>query len=1158
MPIYEEYADAREAWLQRTDPKIKPVHNPGRLSGEMEDVTPFDKRAIARKINRAIEQYHPTPQRIAQEWANLAKEYAEQQLSGVPLPESADVLTRFPGIDPTGKLCEADMGFAQREQRLRNVLQLRSPELRALTNQMLSPETNEDMIQKMRSDCFLVRRAERAAKLCQHPDGSQLLVQDRQRMLQGKGIQTYDAMLTGLEQLAGLKAGEPSPETKAAFREAGKPVFDGPYADLMKPGQMPASLDINCQNFEGIARQSYFGNPANWGKDVANMPKDLIASPASQRMMSNYVTATVNDHLDTFFNPVEAGGKMAGDRNDLITIEGRTVREILKDQFTKSHGPNARYTQEQYQAEYKQRCAELVFTGLSTGKRVEAFIPDATGRLPKEPVQITKSGYEPSPLTPVILNGFERFCSKMGMFKEKAAKAERYQRIMDGRQRVMNGQWSRQYALRNEDALRQYRQQNPGPSKEEALAAQKAKFDRLNLMKRNLSPGTPAMRRLFYQGFEAENFPIETAKAGDGAFRLSRTEPISTCMGMLAAQGHSIQDIVNPERLGPERDAAMKLYMEKAMAGDKAWLAQTVLQGRKALIEQADNYMRGTNLTKWDNLLDKMPVLNSIRDALVDHRQIADMIHPELDPLVGPQGETWVNLSNRASCVETISNDLEQSVTARVNLLAERPQQPEFARNLASAIMESHYDNALFHASQGADFSKMLNGEELQRLKDSLLQSDTLNDVVAEMSNPTSNLPKVLGDRLATGELRKNLLVERGTNEFGEPALSTPHLRDTLQPTKEEALHLDVKRLNLMNNIGKFARELFFQEHIRQHEGRFEFTGNFHAAARTSAVGTCIGHLLAEGHSIPDILDPTKLKNERAEIGRTYVQKEAQNDKQWLARESYFGEKAAVAAMEQYSQQIDFSNEAQLRQHLPYLQSISLSAFDTSQAVNKDNVLKAAYYEAARQDMPGANDKTIDMVDNRVNNIANYISTITGGVTAQDRLARVTPVTADGPQIAHDASLILQSKISRQMMKESLTNHPERSICDRVSWLSLGSIIPQIAPSALAQQVNHLTITRSPLYLANMAHDFANGKILEQCKLTPTLNNGMLDLTIESPNISRMVENPPIAEAPYQMPQINPQAAPAPQMQASQMQAAAPVQPMAQPPQAPQMGGRGM
>ena len=68
-------------------------------------------------------------------------------------------------------------------------------------------------------------------------------------------------------------------------------------------------------------------------------------------------------------------------------------------------------------------------------------------RTEKEPIQITKKGYEPSPLKKVTLNAWERHFAKHGYFKEKAAKAAEYNRVMESRNQVRARNEERQFQL---------------------------------------------------------------------------------------------------------------------------------------------------------------------------------------------------------------------------------------------------------------------------------------------------------------------------------------------------------------------------------------------------------------------------------------------------------------------------------------------------------------------------------------------------------------------------------------------------------------------------------------------------------------------------------------------------------------------------------------
>ena len=90
-------------------------------------------------------------------------------------------------------------------------------------------------------------------------------------------------------------------------------------------------------------------------------------------------------------------------------------------------------------------------------------------------------------------------------------------------------------------------------------------------------------------------------------FRLSRSAPVSTCICYLAAQGHSIQDIMNPDKLQVERQAAGKLYMEKAIAKDNNWLGETYFHGIEALTKQVREIFSQCDLTNRESTLAVMP-----------------------------------------------------------------------------------------------------------------------------------------------------------------------------------------------------------------------------------------------------------------------------------------------------------------------------------------------------------------------------------------------------------------------------------------------------------------------------------------------------------------------------------------------------------------------
>lgn len=162
-----------------------------------------------------------------------------------------------------------------------------------------------------------------------------------------------------------------------------------------------------------------------------------------EQQMRQYADQTVAPLLNSAFNVTEVSGsgRMA-ERGDHIIIDGRTARELLVEEFSKTHDPSdGRFSidfQNFYFREGKTLINQRVASALMTGKQVDVFVPDPkTGRIQKEPSRLTKTGYEPSPLRkPAEMSRWQKFWSKIGFYKDKVAEQENYRRQAAARERV--------------------------------------------------------------------------------------------------------------------------------------------------------------------------------------------------------------------------------------------------------------------------------------------------------------------------------------------------------------------------------------------------------------------------------------------------------------------------------------------------------------------------------------------------------------------------------------------------------------------------------------------------------------------------------------------------------------------------------------------------
>ena len=535
----------------------------------------------------------------------IGMDRAEEQLRDWPYPESQDTFEKFPGIDPRGKVCDVDMGFFERFTRLQATLPSRPPEVREYIGGVLDQlkdrkSTLSQSWTAMTDDCITIRLINRGAKLAPTAEASEEMLRDAaRRSTEMASIQRIDGFLNAMEYAAGISDKVPDERARNFLDNKLKaPIPAKVEAVRTVSNVTPSTLTINFQNFDHIMAQQFCSNPENWGKSPKDMPPDLAESIKVLPLIYRYAPATVDRALQPVFEKIEdMPGKQITDyldRGGLITVDGKTVRSMMEESYK---GDPENFT-DWYRENVREMTNRFVSSGLMSGKRVEALIPDAKGKFPKEPVQITKSGYEPSPLKKVTLNDWERYFAKHGHYKAKAAKAAEYQRVMEGREQMrsncLSGTLAAHAISRNQTEnlfFSEYKQELGGRTDV-----------KLNTM--------------------VEDKGIECS----AHFRLSRSAPVSTCICYLAAQGHSIQDIMNPDKLQVERQAAGKLYMEKAIAKDNNWLGETYFHGIEALTKQVREIFSQCDLTNRESTLAVMPEAEPALRTMFDSYQEKDRV----------------------------------------------------------------------------------------------------------------------------------------------------------------------------------------------------------------------------------------------------------------------------------------------------------------------------------------------------------------------------------------------------------------------------------------------------------------------------------------------------------------------------------------------------
>ncbi|MBQ9687414.1 MAG: hypothetical protein IJV41_12850 [Oscillospiraceae bacterium] len=163
------------------------------------------------------------------------------------------------------------------------------------------------------------------------------------------------------------------------------------------------------------------------------MPKKVNPALVDQQMQQ-YAEQTVTPHLNNMFLPSEGpGNDHRVDRGNHIVIDGRTVREMLIDEFAKTHDPSdGRFSidfENYYYKEGKAIVSQRVAAAVMAGRQVDVYVPDPkTGKTKDTPTRMTKSGYEPDPIKrPMQMTRWQKFWSKFGFYKAKVAEQQRQQ-----------------------------------------------------------------------------------------------------------------------------------------------------------------------------------------------------------------------------------------------------------------------------------------------------------------------------------------------------------------------------------------------------------------------------------------------------------------------------------------------------------------------------------------------------------------------------------------------------------------------------------------------------------------------------------------------------------------------------------------------------------
>ena len=188
----------------------------------------------------------------------------------------------------------------------------------------------------------------------------------------------------------------------------------------------PKSIDIEFENFENIANFQRSLNDKNTGK---TMEEVAAATPTISEQKN--ILSTIPSYIEASCDrALSAALPNAKDRADMIFIDGRSIREIMKAEKEFQH-------KDPTEEEIKKYSNLYVAAALRNGNYVEAFTKDYRGgdkSINYKPVPITAKGEDSiimkkdgaNELEKVTANFIERFLAMLGFkyFKEKVHVAD--------------------------------------------------------------------------------------------------------------------------------------------------------------------------------------------------------------------------------------------------------------------------------------------------------------------------------------------------------------------------------------------------------------------------------------------------------------------------------------------------------------------------------------------------------------------------------------------------------------------------------------------------------------------------------------------------------------------------------------------------------------
>lgn len=569
--------------------------------------------------------------KLTKAYREISRELAEAQLGGVgldnvwdesgklvradALPEDQEVAIRFPGVDPRGRYSVLDMKVAERLERINSTLALRGEPAKRAIRKIMHSDAYQDLsqeVQDLAKEQRVQRRAEKLSRALAESDefcplradykkaAGETVARNMHQWARDKdsaqAVVDMDLMLQSMETMLGIRIG-PIPQEIQTFCAAHRLDLSPATIEECRKPVLPEGMTIEFPDFVSKQAQLQFAKPENWGKQ----PKDYAPLTPEEIgvMIPPYIRASAGRALDAMFSSVEAttymtnmtGDSVVGsamDRADYLCIGGKTVSQILTQRYRDGEYPGYRSYGEFLRRAGHQSVAELVSAALTAGRSVDAYIPDARGDIPAEPVRLTQHGFEPSRLDPVTMNLWERFWSKFGFYREKTAQVEAQVEAQEARA---------------EARARVQLHHSGNRTIVEGGVIEASKDDFFREWKE-----TAHKDKLPTESVRSERVPTDTAAdLKMSEFSLSRSAWTTFAKLEMLKRGYPLADIVDPNKLQEEKQAVGTFLIDKIAAKNPpdarrkqeglTYLCDLFYDGARKYVEQIDLMARGYDLS---------------------------------------------------------------------------------------------------------------------------------------------------------------------------------------------------------------------------------------------------------------------------------------------------------------------------------------------------------------------------------------------------------------------------------------------------------------------------------------------------------------------------------------------------------------------------------